>query len=255
MRTLTVLGASGGFPVAGQACSGFLIDWDGYRVVLDLGYGALACLLSHAPGGVVDAVVITHEHPDHRIDLHGLFRIYHYSDHRRDRLPLYAPAHVLERLAGLEPDAKPTDVCALHVLPGTYNLGPFTLNGIQLRHFVPNVGVRLDAPGYALAYTGDTGPDPCLVDLGRNVALFIVEATDRPGKTGAATRNLLTADEAGQWAARANAARLLLTHFWPGTDRHESAARGPQSALRPGADRHARSPDLTRQREHEHSRR
>ena len=219
MRKLTVLGGTGAFPLPGQACSGFLLDWDGFRVVLDLGYATLPRLLAHTPSADVDAVVITHEHPDHCIDLHGLFRIRLYGGRATERLPLYCPPGVLARLAGLEPGVDLQSVFDVHDLPGSYQLGPFTLSCVELSHFVPNVGIRLDTPTTAIAYTGDTGPDPLLVELGRDVDLFIVEATDRPGETQQALRNLLTAEEAGHWAARAGAARLLLTHFWPGNDR------------------------------------
>ncbi len=59
VRMLTVLGGTGAYPEPGQACSGFLIDWDGFRVVLDLGYATLPRLLAHVPDADVDAVVIT----------------------------------------------------------------------------------------------------------------------------------------------------------------------------------------------------
>jgi ribonuclease BN (tRNA processing enzyme) len=219
VRKLTVLGGSGAFPTSGQACSGFLVDWDGFRVVLDLGYATLPRLLAHAPDADVDAVVISHEHPDHCIDLHGLFRIYRYGRRATKRLPLYCPPGVLDRLAGLDPDDDLHSVFDVHWLPGSYQLGPFALNCVELTHFVPNMGIRLDMLTTAIAYTGDTGPHPLLAELGRDVDLFIVDATDRPGEAQQAPRNLLTAAEAGQWASRAGAARLLLTHFWPGNDR------------------------------------
>lgn len=103
---------------------------------------------------------------------------------------------------------------------GPTSSDPFALSCLELPHFVANVGIRLDTQTAAIAYTGDTGPDPLLAELGRDVDLYIVDATDRPGESDKPVRNLLTAKEAGQWAARAGAARLLLTHFWPGNDRH-----------------------------------
>lgn len=93
---------------------------------------------------------------------------------------------------------------------------------------MPNLGIRLDTQSTAIAYTGDTGPDPLLAELGRNVDLYIVDATDRPGESDQRARNLLTATEAGQWAARAGAARLLLTHFWPGNDRQAAIVRAQE---------------------------
>ncbi len=233
MRQVVVLGASGGRPTAGQACSGFLVEWDGARIVLDLGYGTLPQLLRHAPDGGVDAVVVTHEHPDHCVDLHGLFRVRHYRRPAAPRLPLYAPAGVLERLAGLEPDVDLADVFEHRPLPGTYDVGPFTLDASALPHFVPNVGVRLAAEGGVLAYATDTGPHETLAALGRAADLYILDATDRPGETERAERNLLTAVEAGEWAQRAGARRLVLTHLWPGTDPDLSVRRARRAFTGP----------------------
>lgn len=225
MRQITVLGSCGAFPEPGRACAGFLVTWDGYRVVLDLGYATLPRLLAHCPDGAVDAVVVTHEHPDHCVDLHGLFRMRYYGNPGRViPLSLYSPPGVLDRLAGLEPDVDLRAVFDHHPLPGEYQVGPFTLTSEPLPHYVPNAGIRLRAGNTILAYTGDTGPDPLLATLGDGAELFIVEATDRAGETDQPVRNLLTAAEAGRWARRAGADRLLLTHFWPGTDRVASVA-------------------------------
>lgn len=209
---LTVLGSCGAYPEPGRACSGFAVESAGFRLALDLGYGTLPRLMDLWPDRV-DAVVITHEHPDHCADLHGLFRAHHYG--RRGRLPLYCPPGVLDRLQGLEPEVSLREVFDVFELPGSYEVGPFQLTGLDLPHFVPNSGVRLVADG-VLAYTGDTGPSPALAELGRDADLFIVEATDRPGDTSGL---LMTSAAAGQWAALAGARRLLLTHFWPGNDR------------------------------------
>jgi len=219
-----VLGSCGAFPEPGRACSGFAVDWDGFRLVLDLGYATLPRLLAHWPDGVVDAVAITHEHPDHCIDLHGLFRMRYYGAAGLPRLPLYCPPGVLDRLAGLEPDVDLTAVFDLYPLPGTYQAGPVSLTGVALPHFVPNAGIRVQADGTVLAYSGDTGPDPMLAELGQDADLFIVEATDRDGETDRPVRNLMTAAEAGRWGRRAGARRLMLTHFWPGNDRGAAEA-------------------------------
>ncbi|GGM73400.1 MBL fold metallo-hydrolase [Lentzea pudingi] len=200
------------------------MEWDGYRLVLDLGYATLPRLLALCPDGAVDAVVITHEHPDHCIDLHGLFRIRLYGGPREPKMPLYCPPGVLARLSGLEPDVDLRAVFEVHPLPGAHRVGPFTLTGVSLPHYVPNAGVRLQADGMILAYTGDTGPDPLLAELGRDADLFIVEATDRDGEVSRPVRNLMTSAEAGRWAQFAGARRLLLTHFWPGNDRAASVA-------------------------------
>ncbi|WP_169251292.1 MBL fold metallo-hydrolase [Brevibacterium sp. 'Marine'] len=223
MRTLTVLGASAAHPVPGEACSGYFLDWDGFRLVLDLGYGTFPRLLSHVPDAEIDAVVITHEHPDHCIDLHALFRFRQYAETPTKKLPLYCPAGVIDRLGAVEPGLDMTSAFDIHLLPGHFEVGPLRLSSVSLPHFVPNYGVRLETATAAVAFTGDTGPHPGLADLGRAADLYIVDATDRPGEQDSTRRNLLTASEAGEWAQRAGAKRLLLTHFWPGNDRSASA--------------------------------
>jgi ribonuclease BN (tRNA processing enzyme) len=71
---LTVLGGCGAWPEAGQACSGFLVEHDGFRLVVDLGHATAPRLLERAAPGQVDAVFISHGHPDHRVDLNPLLR-------------------------------------------------------------------------------------------------------------------------------------------------------------------------------------
>ncbi|MEJ7648808.1 MAG: MBL fold metallo-hydrolase [Nakamurella sp.] len=180
---LVVLGSCGAWPEPSRACSGFVLEHDGFRVVLDLGYATLPRLLSLLGSTVadgLDAVVITHQHPDHMIDLHGLFRARWFGRRDAPALPLYAPDGVLGQVASLEDgdlDAV-RKVFDWHPLPADYQVGPFALTSFALPHYVPNTGVRLSTPGLTVAYTGDTGPDAALADLGRDADLYIVEATD-----------------------------------------------------------------------------
>ncbi len=230
MRHLRVLGGCGGWPEAGRAASGFLIEWDGFRIVLDLGYATLPRLLTRCTADQVDAVVITHGHADHCVDAHALYRARANADTKLPRIPLLCADGVVGRLAAFDPRADLRKVFAVHDVyeqPWPQRAGPFSINGFDLPHHVPNVGVRLATPEMTLAYTGDSGPDPALADLGADADLFIVEATmqgsppaDQPGRA----RYDLTAGEAGAWAARAGARRLMLTHFWPGSDRAVSVA-------------------------------
>jgi len=230
---LVVLGSCGAWPEAGRACSGFLVEHDGYRVVLDLGYGTLPhlfTLLDSSVGDGIDAVIVTHEHPDHMVDLHGLFRARWFGRRDAPAVPLYAPSGVLARVAGLEDDEPSTIGRALdwHPLPAEpYDLGPFQLHSIALPHFVPNAGIRLAAPDLTVAYTGDTGPDPALAELGRDADLFIVEASDRDQQSASPLSSEaqgmgMRGYDAGQAATEAQAHRLMLTHFWPGNDREKT---------------------------------
>ncbi len=236
---LVVLGGCGAWPEPGRACSGFLLEHAGFRVALDLGYGTLSrllALLGSTTAAGLDAVVVTHDHPDHVVDLHGLFRARLYDGQQLPRISLYAPEAVVERIADLEDCERPVTerVFAWQPLPaGAYDAGPFRLESRLLPHYVPDAGVRLSAPELTVAYTGDTGPDPALAELGRDADLFIVDATDRyqHGTTppGGEPAMDLTARQAGEAAAAAGARRLMLTHFWPGNDRDRSRAAAAEA--------------------------
>lgn len=232
---LVVLGSCGAWPEPGRACSGFVLEHGGVRIVLDLGYGTLPRLLtllgSSAADGI-DAVIVTHAHPDHMVDLHGLFRARWFGRHGAPTIPLFAPESVMARLFSLEDDGEDVvrRVFDWHPLPAAAQaIGPLRLESMLLPHYVPNAGIRLTAPGLTLAYTGDTGPDPALAELGRGADLFIADATDsaqrRGGRPALSEPVLtLTARQAGEAAAEAGARRLMLTHFWPDNDRQASLA-------------------------------
>jgi ribonuclease BN (tRNA processing enzyme) len=127
MRRLTVLGTCGAWPEAGRAASGFLLDYDGFRLVLDLGYATFPRLLGYCGGGDIDAVVITHEHPDHCADLSALCRERHFADDRRARVPLYCTPGVTERVQAMEPSGDLLEVFDVHRADTTAHSGPYGL--------------------------------------------------------------------------------------------------------------------------------
>lgn len=214
MRSLTVLGSCGAWPEAGRACAGFLVEYDGFRVVLDLGYAALPRLLEHCPQGEVDAIVVTHQHPDHCVDVSGLARVRYYEAPDAPPIPLHTTPGTVEVLRAIEPDPDPAEVFAVHDLASTTRIGPFEVLTVELPHYKTNLGVRLSAPGMILAYTGDSGPSPDLRLLAEGTDVFISDATYQGQSNGS---YLMTAAEAARGARRAR--RLVLTHFWPGSDR------------------------------------
>lgn len=236
---LTVLGSCGGWPEPGRACSGVLLEHRGTRVAVDLGFGTLGRLLDLLGSPVakgLDAVVITHEHPDHMVDLHALLRARWFGARGAAPLPLHAPAGVLQRLRELADDPGAVDaVFTWSELPSCDSraLGALVLESRSLPHFVPNAGVRLVSDDLVVVVTGDTGPDPAVVDLARGADLLVCDATDRHQRPGVPAAGVgpaldLTAREAGAIAREAGVRRLLLTHFWPGNDRARSAAEAAE---------------------------
>jgi ribonuclease BN (tRNA processing enzyme) len=226
MMRLTVLGGCGAWPEAGQACSGFLVEHDGFRLVVDLGYATVPRLLERAAPGQVDAVFISHGHPDHCVDLNPLLRARVLREDPAAALPVYALPGALDAVLALDRPEMLAGALELTELSpgGRLEIGPFQARTRLLPHSVPNVGVRLAAGEAALAYTGDCGPSPLIAELALQADLLLAEASYVDLVPEDSRGYLSSASQAGRRASQAGAGRLLLTHLLPGTD--PVAARG-----------------------------
>jgi ribonuclease BN (tRNA processing enzyme) len=217
---LTVLGGVGAWPTAGQACSGYLVEHDGFTLLVDPGYATFPALQALVPASAVDAVLVSHGHPDHCADLNPLLRARALGSPGAGVpvLPLHAPEGALDRVLALD-QVRLDSAYSVHVVERTFEVGPFRVDTWDLPHFVPNAGLRLTAGGRVIAYTGDTGPSPALVDLARDADVFVAEATfPRQVLPADNAPYLSTAEQAGVNAGRAGVGRLVLAHLWPGAD-------------------------------------
>jgi ribonuclease BN (tRNA processing enzyme) len=221
---LTVIGGCGAWPEAGQACSGFLIEHDGFRLMVDLGYATMPRLLQLVPPGELDAVYVSHGHPDHCADLNPLLRAWVLREEPFPPLPVYAPTGALDAVLVLD---RPRMLAAAYTLheftPGaSLDIGPFSAETRLLPHFLPNAGLRLAGDGKVLAYTGDSGPAAEIAELARDADLLVAEASYVDEVPEDSRRHLSSARHCGQQAAQASAGHLMLTHLLPGTD-HQAA--------------------------------
>jgi ribonuclease BN (tRNA processing enzyme) len=223
---MTVLGGCGAWPAAGQACSGYLVERDGFRLLVDPGYATVPRLLALVQPEQVDAVFVSHAHPDHCADLSPLLRARTLAAEPPPRLPVYSLAGAVDAVLALDPPRMGADGCTLHPLtPGAaLEIGPFRAQTRLLPHSVPNLGLRLSAGGTVLAYTGDAAPHPDMVALADNAALLLAEASFPERLPTANIGNLSTAGEAGEQATAAGVGRLLLTHLLPGADEQAALA-------------------------------
>jgi ribonuclease BN (tRNA processing enzyme) len=221
---LTVIGGCGAWPEAGQACSGFLIEQDGFRLMVDLGYATMPRLLQLVAPGELDAVYISHGHPDHCADLNPLLRAWALREDPFPPLPVYAPTGALDAVLALDRPRMLAGAYTLHEFtPGaSLDIGPFSAETRLLPHYLPNAGLRLAGGGTVLAYTGDSGPAAEIAELARDAGLLVAEASYVDEVPEDSRRHLSSARHCGQQAAQAGAGHLMLTHLLPGTD-HQAA--------------------------------
>lgn len=217
---LTVLGCSGTFPSPDSPCSSYLVEADGFRLLVDLGNGALGALQRH--GGLldVDAIVVSHLHGDHYLDLVPYIYARHYHpDGASPPVPLHAPAAVAAKVAGAlgsRPELVEQVYDIRQLTPGERAIGPFRVTLARMAHPVECYGIRLQAGGRTLAYSADTGPCQALVDLASNADVLLCEAAYGAGDGPPDLH--LSGREAGEHATLAGAGRLLLTHLVPWVD-------------------------------------
>ncbi|SDN37575.1 MBL fold metallo-hydrolase [Streptomyces wuyuanensis] len=244
---LTVVGCSGSFPSAESACSSYLVEADGFRLLLDMGNGALGELQRHIGLYDLDAIFLSHLHADHCIDMCGYFvaRYYRHDGGRCDAIPVYAPEGAEQRLttayADTPSDKSMSEVFDFHTLkPGAFEIGPFSVRAEKVAHPVDTFGIRVEHGGRSLTYSGDTGVCDPLVDLADGTDLFLCEAAFTHGKEDIPDLHL-NGREAGAHAARARVGRLVLTHIPPWTDAERNLADarevfdGPVELAAPGA--------------------
>jgi ribonuclease BN (tRNA processing enzyme) len=242
---LTVVGCSGSFPSADSPCSSYLVQADGFRLVVDLGNGALGALQRYCGLYEVDAVLLSHLHADHCVDMCAYYVARNYRvGGCPDPLPVHGPHGTAERLArAYDMDEHPGmkqvfDFITLE--EGTFQVGPLSITAARVAHPVEAYAFRIEHNGRSLVYTGDTGPCDQLVDLARGADLLLSEAAFTHGKEDIPDLHL-NGRQAGEHAARAGVGRLVLTHIPPWTDpeqnRADAAAAydGPVELAHPGA--------------------
>jgi ribonuclease BN (tRNA processing enzyme) len=245
---LTVVGCSGSFPSADSACSSYLVEAEGYRLLLDMGNGALGELQKYIGLYDIDAVAISHLHPDHCIDMCGYFvaRYYRHEGGRCDPIPVYGPRGTERRLTAAYADT-PSEESMSEVFDfrtltsgGVFHLGPLTVTTRRVAHPVETYGFRVEHGDRAFCYSGDTGWTSELTELARDADLFLCEASFTYGKEEVPELHL-NGRQAGESARQAGAGRLVLTHIPPWTDAQvnlcdaKAVFDGPVELARPGA--------------------
>ncbi len=225
---LTVLGSGGTWPRPAGATSGYLVRHEGFNLWMDAGTGTFARLQEHIGIADIHAVLITHAHPDHFVDVYPAFYARHYGGLGEPGIPLVAPedfwGHMADLVSEDGRDVAATSFDVRGTPPGAdFELGPFRIRSYKMTHIGPQaLGYRIEVDGKVLAYTGDSGPCEEVVELAKDADLFLCEATWK--HDDGLLPFHMSAHQAGEHAARAGADTLVLTHIWPTLDPEDSRA-------------------------------
>jgi ribonuclease BN (tRNA processing enzyme) len=217
---ITVIGFWGGYPAKSEASSGYLLEYGEYRVLLDCGSGVLSELQNHLRPEELDAVVLSHYHPDHVADVgvlqHALL-IQQMLSGRKKTVPIYG--HALDELEFNKLTYKEITKGIAYSPDEPIQIGPFTFSFMRTKHPVPCFAMRIEVAGHRLVYTGDSAYVEELVEFSRNANILLCESNFYSDMDGTKAGHM-TARDAGIIANKANAQLLILTHL-PHYGNHE----------------------------------
>ena len=248
---LTILGSSGTYADQGGACTGYLIDAGGVKVWLDCGPGTLGRLGDFVKLEELEAVVVSHEHPDHCLELPVLYNALRY--HRsRALLKVFGTADTKQLIARIV--GRPLEAVfdwRIVTSGDEAKIGDGRWSFDRTDHPPETLAVKVEADGRSLVFSSDTGPGWTGKSFAEEVDVLLCESTfahdedDKAGRVGRAdrteaarasgadrphtrsslpagrptgTKHLLAA-EAGNIARNCGVGRLMLTHLAPGSDR------------------------------------
>jgi len=239
--TLTILGASPAAPNPGGACSGYLLRAGETAVLMDCGAGTAGRIAQHVAPNRLQAVAISHLHPDHYFDLVQLYYILKFGEPRpadvSPRLPLFLPPggkDFMRKFGKLISD-KPAMLEDMYdvrdyVADCEMDVGglPFSFHRVQ--HYIMSHAMRVrSSSGALLTFSSDVAPGPHLIEAAHDADLFLCESAmleAAQDEANPARRGHMGAAEAGAAAQQAGAKRLLITHYRAGPkyDAHHLAA-------------------------------
>jgi ribonuclease BN (tRNA processing enzyme) len=240
---LTIIGPGPAYTRRRLSSSCYLVEHGSAALLLDLGHGSFANLARRREPASLTAILISHLHPDHHIDLVPLRHYLMYAPHPAGHVALHGPADLRRRYDELNGEAGFLDVLGPEpaLAPGDRDIGPFHVTVGRVTHTDASFGFRVAVAGglgSGLVYSGDCGRPEDLVALLRPGDVLLSEASFGNSRPVDEVEHLTSA-QAGQAALDGGASRLLLTHVLDENLRAAAAGarrvfKGPVELARPG---------------------
>ena len=241
---LTVLGANGTYPSAGRPASGYLVSDGATSVWMDAGPGTYLALCEEMDPMELDAVILSHRHPDHCSDIFALYHAVAHGPGRAGRIPVLVPQGLAEAVAGFLHYPPALESAFEFVTAGNgdeVRLGSLTVSVVAANHPPPTLAPRVTDGARSLCYTADPGPSDAVASHAEGCEVLVAEASMCGPRRSDSYPHHMTGAEAGAMAAAAGVGRLVLTHIPAHVDpdrvllEAESEFDGPVSLAVPGA--------------------
>lgn len=228
--TLTPIGVGAAYARPGEAQSAYLVESGHTRVCLDLGAGALNRLQTVSAPQQLSAIVISHLHPDHCVDLLSLRVFMAWGPGRGRHIRVLGPAGLRDMLFGVS-DETGWDAFTFETLDepgGQITIGDVRLTWAEVPHIKPTFALRIDAANDSVTYGADCGPNDALMELAAQSDVLLAECALGTGPSTDEAIHM-TGAEAGRLARLAGVRRLLLTHCYPEHDRDHALAAAAEA--------------------------
>ena len=210
---LTVIGFWGGYPKKDGASSGYLLEHDGYKLLIDCGSGVLAKMQHVIQPEELDAVILSHYHPDHIADVGVLYHarlIQSYLIGKLPVLPIYAHREDQAEFAKLTHGDTTKGIA--YNPKGALEIGPFKVAFLETNHPVPCYAMRFEAGGKSFVYTADTSYKEEFVEFSRGADVLLSECNFYSSQSGKGAGHMNSTD-CGALARKAEVKNLILTHL------------------------------------------
>ncbi|WP_079507958.1 MBL fold metallo-hydrolase [Mesobacillus jeotgali] len=210
---LTIVGFWGGYPKVNEASTGYLLEHEGFKLMIDFGSGVLAKLQNFVQPEELDAMVLSHYHPDHVADIGVLQHarlIQGFLGRKSPQLPIYGHTQDKQEFAKLT--YKNITKGVAYNPAKKLEIGPFTISFIPAVHPVPCYAMRIEAGGKSLVYTADTSFKEEFISFASGTDLLLSECNFYGNQDGKGAGHMNSYDN-GKLADQAGVRQLVLTHL------------------------------------------